>query len=258
VLTQRTIELGDVELELAEHGSGAPLLFLHSGQGFDPAHPFVGPLAKSRRLFAPSHPGFGGSALPDWIERVEDIAFVYLDLMDRLELDRVDIVGCSIGGWIAAEIATMVPERVPRLVLVGPVGVKTGPVDELDIPDIFVLGQDEVNALLFRDPEKFRMDPAKLSDDQLRTAVRNRESLALLAWEPYMHNPKLKHRMHRATMPALLLRGDHDGVVSESYLERYAALLPNARTMTIADAGHAPQIEQPERFAEAVLSFLDE
>lgn len=257
-LTQRTEKMGDIELEIVEEGSGAPLLFLHSGQGFDATHPFVGPFSQARRMIAPSHPGFGGSSLPDWLDRIDDIAFVYLELMDRLDLATVEIVGCSIGGWIAAELATIVPERISRLVLVGPVGVKTGPVGELDIPDIFVLGQDEVNDLLFHDADKYRMDPAKLSDAQLEKAVRNRESLALLTWEPYMHNPKLKHRLHRAAMPALLIRGAHDGLVSDSYLERYAALLPNARTMAIADAGHAPQIERPEQFTEAVLSFLDE
>jgi len=257
-LSHRTIEIGDIELEVVEKGSGAPVLFLHSGQGFDASHPFVGPLSQARRMIAPSHPGFGGSSLPDWLDRIDDIAHVYLDLMDRLELPAVDVIGCSIGGWIAAELAAIAPERISRLVLVGPVGVKTGSVDELDIPDIFVLGQDEVNGLLFHDPEKYRMDPAKLSDDQLVRAVRNRESLALLTWEPYMHNPKLKHRLHRAAMPALLIRGANDGLVSERYLERYAALLPSARTLTIADAGHVPQIEQPERFVKAALSFLDE
>jgi pimeloyl-ACP methyl ester carboxylesterase len=115
---------------------------------------------------------------------------------------------------------------------------------------------DAVNKLMFHDPAKFRMDPAKLSDAQLATAVRNRESLALFVWEPYMHNPKLKHRLHRATMPALLLRGASDGLVSQSYLEGYAKLLPNARTAVIAEAGHGPQVEQPERFADTVLSFL--
>ncbi len=87
--------------------------------------------------------------------------------------------------------------------------------------------------------------------------VRNRETLALIAWEPYMHNPKLKHRLHRVTAPALFLRGDSDGLVSDAYLQAYARLLPNARTATIADAGHAPQLEQPQAFAAAALDFLD-
>jgi pimeloyl-ACP methyl ester carboxylesterase len=85
---------------------------------------------------------------------------------------------------------------------------------------------------------------------------RARETLALLVWEPWMHNPKLKRRLHRAAMPALFIRGASDGLVSDEYLKAYAKLLPNARTMTISAAGHVPQIEQPEAFTSAVLEFV--
>jgi len=255
-LNRETIRIAGVELELFTAGTGAPLLFLHSGQGLIPDHHYLALLGKNHRLIAPSHPGFGQSELPDWLDSIDDIAHLYLELMDRLKLDRVALIGASIGGWIAAEIASTVPERISKLVLVGPVGVKLGPPDKLDVPDIFVMPLDAVNRLMFHNPEKFRLDPTKLSDAQLATAVRNRETLALLVWEPYMHNPKLRHRLHRATMPALFLRGASDGLVSQSYLEGYTKLLPNARTAVIADAGHAPQVEQPERFADAVLSFL--
>ena len=87
--------------------------------------------------------------------------------------------------------------------------------------------------------------------------VRNWEALALIGWEPYMHNPKLRHRLHRVRIPTLFLRGASDGLVSEEYLAGYARLLPNARTETIAAAGHLPQLEQPEIFASTVLSFLE-
>ena len=255
-MERKLVTIADVELELFEAGTGAPMLFLHSGQGLIPDHRYLSLLSEKHRVIAPSHPGFGQSALPDWIDSVDDIAHLYLELMDRLKLDRVAVMGASIGGWIAAEIASKVPERISKLVLVAPIGVKLGPPDKLDIPDIFVMPLDAVNKLMFHDPDKFRMDPAKLSDAQLATAVRNRESLALFVWEPYMHNPKLKHRLHRATMPTLFIRGASDGLVSQSYLEGYAKLLPNARTVTIAEAGHGPQVEQPERFVDTVLSFL--
>jgi pimeloyl-ACP methyl ester carboxylesterase len=169
----------------------------------------------------------------------------------------VDVIGCSIGGWIAAELAAKAPKTVRRLVLVGPVGVKTGPVDRLDVPDIFALPQGDLQKLLFHDPERMRVDPARLSDEQLAISARNRETLALLSWEPYMHNPKLRHRLHRVTAQALFLRGESDGLVSAEYLAAYARLLPNARTTTIAAAGHAPHVEQPEAFTRTVLQFLE-
>ena len=251
------LKLTGVEIELHEDGTGAPILFLHSGQGFVPAQPYVGLLAKKRRLLAPSHPGFGCSSLPDWLDTPDDIAHVYLDLMDRIGLERADLVGCSIGGWIAAEMASKAPERFRKVVLVAPVGVKTGPPDKLDIPDIFAIPQERVTQMLFHDPAKFPFDPAKFGDEELTVIARNRQTLAMLVWEPWMHNPKLKHRLHRLAMPTLFLRGESDGLVSADYIERYARLVPQARIETVAKAAHALPVEQPETFAAKVLGFLD-
>ena len=251
------IAIAGVDLDIFEAGEGPPLLFLHSAQGFAPEHPYVAPLSARHRFIAPSHPGFGKSSLPDWIDAVDDIAYIYLELLDHLNLQQVDLIGCSIGGWVAAELATKAPERVHRLVMVGPVGVKTGPLDRLDIPDIFAIPQSDLESLLFHDPARMRMEPSRLTDEQLAISVRNRETLALLAWEPYMHNPKLPRRLHRVTAPTLFVRGASDGLVSAGYIESYARLLPNARTATIAAAGHAPQVEQPEAFARTVLAFLE-
>jgi len=250
------VKVADIDLELYDSGKGSPVLFLHGVEGFDPRQPFVAPLAAKRRLVAPSHPGFGKSSLPDWVDSIDDIAHIYLEFLDMLGLNKVDVVGCSIGGWIAAEIATKMPERVGRLVMAGPVGVKTGSQDKLDIPDIFAVPQADANKLLYHDPAKMAPDTKKMTDDELAAMFRNRETLALLVWEPWMHNTKLKHRLHRVKSPALFIRGGSDGLVSDAYLKAYAALLPNARTLTIPAAGHVPHLEQPEAFASAVLEFL--
>jgi pimeloyl-ACP methyl ester carboxylesterase len=252
------LRLGEIELELHEAGDGPPLLFLHSGGGFEPEDAFVAMLARRYRVIAPSHPGFGHSSLPDWMDSIDDIAHVHLELMDRLGLRRVKMIGCSIGGWIAAELATKTPDRIEKLVLVGPEGVKTGRRDQLDIPDIFALPQEEMARLRFHDPAKAKIDLAKLSPEQLRIMARNNESLALLVWEPYMHNPKLAHRLHRLTMPVLMMRGASDGLVSAEYLARYAKLVPQARIETIEAAGHLPQLEQPEAFVQKIVAFFNE
>lgn len=266
------LKVADVELDVfdsghvdsnhvdSNQGSGKarPILFLHGGGGFDQRQPFVAPLAKSRRIVVPTHPGFGKSSLPDWLDSVDDIAHLYLELMDRLKLDGADVIGCSIGGWIAAEMATKAPERFRRLVLVGPVGVKVGPPDKLDIPDMFAMPEAEAQKLLYHEPERMRFDMAKMSDDELAAMFRARETLALLTWEPWMHNPKLKRRLHRVANPALFIRGESDGLVSQAYLDAYSRLLPDARTLTIKGAGHVPQLEQPVAFAAAVLEFLGE
>ncbi len=250
------VALAGVDIDVWEGGEGPPLLFLHGAGGFRPGPAFLDLLGRHRRVIAPSHPGFGLSGLADWMDRPDDIAHLYWELLDHLGLDRVDIVGTSFGGWIAAEMATMQPQRLRRLVLVAPAGVKTGSRDELDIPDMFATPADAIQRMLYVDPDKFRVDPATMTDEELRIMLRNRESFALFAWEPYLHNPKLPHRLHRVTCPTLFLRGAHDGLISAEYVSRYTALLPNARIITLPNAAHVPQLESPETFATAVLSFL--
>jgi pimeloyl-ACP methyl ester carboxylesterase len=251
------ISIAGVELELLERGHGAPILYLHGGAGIALDVPFLDLLAKQRRVIVPSHPGFGKSSLPDWLDSVDDIVHIYLELMDRLGLTRTDLVGFSIGGWIAADLATKVPERLSRLVLIGPVGVKTGRPDKLDIPYVFAIPREKLERLRFHDPAKNAADLASMPDEELHIVARNSETLALLTWEPYMHNPKLKHRLHRVTVPALFLRGASDGIVSAEYLERYAALIPQARIETVAEAGHLPHVEQPAATAAKVMQFLN-
>ena len=250
------ISIAGIQLELLERGQGAPVLYLHGGGGIGLDVPFLELLAKERRVLAPSHPGFGKSSLPDWLDSIDDIAHVYLELMDRLSLARADVVGFSVGGWIAADIATKVPERISRLALIGPVGVKTGNSDKLDVPDIFAMPREKLDRLRFHDPANNPVDLGKLPDDQLHIVARNSEMLALLTWEPYMHNPKLNHRLHRVNVPTLFLRGASDGIVSADYLKRYAALLPQARIETVAAAGHLPHVEQREETAVRILQFL--
>lgn len=256
-MQRQVIAIAGVELELFELGEGPPILFLHNGGGFFPEQRFVRLLSAGHRLIAPSHPGFGRSTLPDWIDSCDDIAYVHLELMDRLGLRQTDIVGCSIGGWIAAELATKSPERVRKLVLVCPEGVKVGPSDRLDIPDIYAMPEDELERISYHDPTQMRLDPSRLSDEELAIRVRNRATTALLVWEPYMHNPKLSHRLHRVTAPTLFVRGESDGLVSADYVAAYARLLQNARVVTIDEAGHSPHLEQPDAFARVVLQFLE-
>ena len=250
------VALAGVDIDVWEGGAGPPLLFLHGAGGFRPGPAFLELLGRQRRVIAPSHPGFGISGLADWMDRPDDIAHLYLELLDRMGIDQLDVVGTSFGGWIAAELATMQPRRIRRLVLVAPAGVKTGSRDTLDIPDMFATPADVIQRMLYVDPDKFKVDPTAMSDEDLRIMLRNRESFALFAWEPYLHNPKLPHRLHRVTCPTLFLRGAKDGLISAEYTERYAALLPDARIVTLPDTAHVPQLEAPEVFSDAVLSFL--
>lgn len=254
-LRRSRLQLGEVDLELFEGGEGQPLLYLHGAGGLQPEAAFLSLLCRDFRVVAPVHPGFGASNLPLWLDAIDDYAHVYLELIKRLALEQVVLVGASIGGWTAAEMATKTTGPIDRIVLVAPVGIKVGPVDRLDVPDVFAMAQDEVNRLIYAEPDKWRLDPAKLTDEDLLAIARNRQTFALITWEPYMHNPKLKHRLHMIDRPTLVVRGASDGLISHDYAAAYAGLIPGARLETIADAGHVPHLEQPDRFVAAVRRF---
>ena len=248
--------LAGLAIDIWEGGHGPPVLFLHGAGGFHVDGPFLDELGKHRRIIAPSHPGFGRSQLPDWMDRPDDIAHLYLDLLDRIGHAEIDVIGCSFGGWIAAELATMVPHRIRSMVLVAPCGVKLGDREALDIPDIYAMPADAVEKLLYHRPERHRRVLADMSDDELAIMLRNREAFALFGWEPYLHNPKLPHRLHRAICPTLFIRGEFDGLIAADYIKGYADLFPDARILTIPDAGHLPQVEQPEAFVAAAVAFI--
>jgi pimeloyl-ACP methyl ester carboxylesterase len=254
-LTQERITCGEVELEVHRGGSGPSLLFLHGSGGVHPGAPVFNLLTRHFSVTAPVHPGFGTSSLPFWMDSVDDFVHVHLELMEKLDLRDVILVGTFLGGWVAADLATKNRSRIAKIVLVSPVGIKVGPRDQLDIPDIFARSMKDVDALKYADPARYGFTPEGKSDEELRTMARNRETLALVSWDPYMHNPKLKHRLHVIDRPTLFLRGEADRLVSQAYVEAYAGLIPGSRVETIPGAGHTPPVEQPEDFVARILRF---
>ena len=247
-----SITIAGVELEIDERGSGPDLLFLHAGEDLGAQRPWLDLLARRHRVIAPSHPGFGGTRLPDWIGSVDDLAYLYLDLADKLKLDKATLVGCSFGGWIAAEMLVRSTARFARAVLAAPLGIKASGRDERDIADMHAMSRDELLAHAWADPAKGAIDTSKLSDAELRALVGGREALCLFGWRPYMHNPRLKPWLHRIDKPTLLVWGAADRILSPAYRVAWAETLPLARTTTIAGAGHFPHQEQPAKFASAV------
>src|SRR5262245_60062948 len=128
-----------VRLEVIERGRGAPLLFLHPEIGIEGSAPAIDALARSRRVIAPTHPGFGGSDLPKGFSTVDDLSYFYLDFLEALSLRDVALVGVSFGAWIAAEIAVKSTERISHLVLVNAVGIKVSDRETRDIVDVWAL-----------------------------------------------------------------------------------------------------------------------
>ena len=249
------IQIGDVSLEVLIAGDGPPLLFLHGGDYFAQHRVFFDRLARRWRVVAPRHPGFGNSERPEGFRTVNDLAYLYLDLLERRDFGKPTLVGASFGGWIALEICIRSCEAIDRLVLIDSVGVKFGGREERDIADIYALSSDELLRRSFFDPVRMAPDYARLSDDELNEIARDRQATALYGWRPYMHNPGLRQWLHRVRVPSLVIWGENDGIVTPDYGRKLSRSLPDARFETISKAGHYPQIERPDEVADAINQF---
>jgi pimeloyl-ACP methyl ester carboxylesterase len=247
-------DVDGIALEIHESGTGRPIVVLHGAETLEAEPPLHALLARHGRVIAPMHPGFGKSPLPDWLDSIDDLSFLYLDLLDRLGLSDVVLVGSSMGAWIAAEMAVKSSHNLSHLVLISAIGIKIGDRETRDFPDIFALPPDEVSRLIWHD-RALAPDFSTLPDETAEQLLRHQEAAALFLWEPYMHNPKLRRRLLRIRIPTLVLRGAFDGLVSEAYARAYCAAIPGARYATLPDAGHVPEYEQPAALAEHILRF---
>jgi len=250
-----SITVNDTRIDCIDRGAGPPLLFLHAENGIEPCAAAIDALAKHARVIAPTHPGYGRSELPKGMRTIDDLSYFYLDLVEQLDLRNVTLVGVSLGAWAAAEIAVKNTSRLARLVLANAVGVKLSDRETRDIVDIFALTEAEYLDIAYADPAVGKRDYKALPEEVSLAAAKSREATARFAWNPYFHNPRLKSRLHRIRIPTLFLWGKADRMLSEEYGRAYAALIPGARFEPIERAGHFPHQEQPQDFAEKVLSF---
>ncbi len=252
--TRRESFADGLTVRIDERGSGRPILVLHGGGGPQSVSSFAEALSTRAHVLTPIHPGFAGEPRPQWFNSIDDLALTYLELLERLDLRDVMVVGFSIGGWIASELAVRDTTRLGSIVLVDAVGIQ---VDGQDIADVFPLTPDELSALSYHNPAAFRIDPATLSPDRIAAMAANFQALGAYGREPGMRDPKLRRRLGRVRIPALVVWGESDGVVDADYGRAYAQSLPNARFALIPEAGHVPQIEQPERLLALVWEFAD-
>jgi pimeloyl-ACP methyl ester carboxylesterase len=254
----RLIELDGRKVQLMESGEGEPLIYLHSAYGENLWMPFHEKLAQSFRVIAPAHPGF---ALTEGIEEVstmEDMAFHYLDLLDALGLESVNLAGTSLGGWIAAEFATRYPQRVKRLVLGAPAGLW---LDEHPITDMFAAlnRTDKLRQINFHEPDSLlalMLIPDEASDEEKAEAYKGMGVTARLFWNPFGHNPKLAGRLKRITSPTLILWGDDDKLIANAYAEEWARQINDSRVMVLKGCGHLMMFEGESAFVSAITDFL--
>jgi len=252
--TSERVALSGDEVHLLRGGEGPPLLFLHAAGGSGIWLPVHARLAESFTVYAPDHPGFGGSGEFPAIGDVQDLAFHYVDLIATLGLERPTVVGTSFGGWVAAELAAYRPETIGALVLVAPIGLY---VDGHPIADLFIKSPPETFAALFKDPQAAAgLFPAEPDLDFILAMARDEAAFARFAWAPFCHDPRLPRLLPRITAPTLVLWGEDDAVVPRAHVERYVELIPDARLEVIPDCGHAASLERPDDVASAAGRFV--
>jgi pimeloyl-ACP methyl ester carboxylesterase len=248
-----TVTVAGTALHLRTGGTGAPLLVLHHDIGSPDAPALHEALAGRFAVLAPSHPGYDRSPRPAWLRSVRDVAVMYQALLAERGLTGVTCVGLGFGGWIAAEMATMAPTQLRRLVLVGAMGIKP---ERGEILDQALVSYIEYIRAGFHDPQALpRAFGAELPTPLLEQWDVNRETTFRIAWRPYMHNPTLPHLLGSVRTPTLVVWGAEDRVVPLECGERYAKALPAARLVVIEGAGHLVDLERPAELARAVIDF---
>jgi len=212
-------------------------------------------LSKRAHVLLPTHPGFAGEPRPEWFDSIDDLALAYLDLLERLDLHDVLVIGSSMGGWVASAMALRDTTRLlSGLVLIDAGGIQ---VDGHPIADVSTLTPDELAALSFHNPAAFRVDPATISPEQAAVRAANVRALYVYDQGQGMGDLKLRRRLRRVRIPVLVVWGESDRVIDPEYGRAYAQSFPDARFELIAEAGHLPQIEQPQRLLNLVLEFAN-
>jgi pimeloyl-ACP methyl ester carboxylesterase len=254
VSTTKTLDvagIGPVGVTVEERGDGRASMVLHGGAGPQSVARFAQLLADhgGSRVVTPTHPGFGGTPRPDALNSVAGLAALYNGLLDDLGLEDVLVIGNSVGGWIAAEMALLGSPRISRVVLLDAVGIE---VEGHAVADVSGLALPEIQDLSFHDPTPFRLDPASLSDDQKAIVAAQGAALATYAGSPAMADPTLLGRLGGITVPTLVLWGESDQIVEPAYGRAFADAIPRARFEVLPATGHVPQMETPDLVLQAI------
>lgn len=253
-----------VDLEVFEGGEGPPLVALHGLLELPRWQAYHELLAQRFHVIAPSHPGFGGSSRPAWMESVDDLAYFYLDVLEQLDLGPVHLVGHSFGAWIAAEAAVRCSHLLSKLVLVDAVGLRPvqdpfGPPGGY-IADWLVLEPEDLRARAWHSPDsghRLKLPGEEgTTDAELTELIHNREAATVYGWRPFFYSPRLQPWLHRVRVPTLVVWGEHDGVVPRAVGETYANSIPGARFLIQPDTAHLPHLERPDAFVQIVGDFL--
>jgi pimeloyl-ACP methyl ester carboxylesterase len=252
------ITVQGAEVQMFSSGSGPPLLFLHGAGGSPGWQPYLDNLAQNYTVYAPSQAGFDGTPRPPWISTITDLAHFNQAMVHELGLQDYVLVGFSMGGWVAAEMAAMDHHDLKGLVLVDAAGIK--PVHG-EIAEVFMVSAQTRAGQRFYDVSQVpdveqQYWTRELSPEEALADHSNREMSSRLCWKPYLHNPSLPHYLGKVDTPTLIIWGKQDAVVPVECAHLYANALPNATVREIDRCGHFPLAEKPAEFNQVINEFL--
>ena len=256
--TESTIYVGSTGVSLLRGGSGRPLLVLHEELGHPGWLAWHSELAQARSLLLPVHPGFGSLPRADWVSSVRDLAGFYSRMLREMALGPVDVIGFSLGGWIAAEMAAADAGQFRRMALVAPTGIRP---PEGEILDLFIVTARAYLDASVHDaaatPEFGALYGGEQTPEQFEAWEDARAESARLAWKPYMHNPSLPHLLGGVRgLPTLIVWGRDDRVVPLSAGEAYNRAIAGSELAVFDHCGHRPEIERAAEFVNLVCGFL--
>jgi pimeloyl-ACP methyl ester carboxylesterase len=242
------------QVRLMRQGSGEPLLFLHGAGGFGPWGEFHQALSNHFDVMVPEHPGFGDPDNGAFIRNIADMAMYYLDFLDGLHAGAVHLVGTSLGGWIAAEVAIRNSSHLASLSLLAPAGIR---VKGVPIGDNFIWSPEEALRNLFFDQSYADALLATApADEEVDRQLISRFMAARLGWEPRWFNPSLRKWLHRIQVPSLVLWGAQDQLFPAVYAQHWGESIPGARVRTVDNAGHLMHVEAAHEVSAHLLSFI--
>ena len=255
--TEEIVDVGGAKVHTLKGGTGEPLLLLHGAGGNTGWLKFAEALSDRYTVYYPSHPGYGKSDRPEWLESIQDMACFYSWYLETLGLEGIRTIGFSMGGWIAAELAVMCNHAISKLMLVGAAGVKP---NDGEIADIFIISPTQVRDLMFHDPNQAPEYQAvygrELNPEEQMTSDLNREMAVRLTWKPYMHDPRLTGLLGRLNIPSRMVWGKEDRIVPVECGGIYQKAIKGSDLVVIDNCGHAPQVEKPDEFVKSALDFL--
>ena len=256
--TEERVAVAGAEMQILKGGSGDPLLVLHDESGQPGWLQLHEELAKNYTVYAPSHPGFGVTDRIDWIMNMRDSATWYLWALEDLGLSNLNVLGFSLGGWLAAEMATQNPQMFRKMALAAPAGIlpPTG-----EILDMFLIVSKEFITAGFHNPsvaaEFQTVCPDEPTPEQVESWEMAREEACRLSWRPYMHDRSLPHRLGRLkNLPSLIVWGRNDEVVPTSAGEVYNNAIAGSRMVTLENCGHRSDVEKTDELAGLLREFF--